>query len=143
MLTLTVSLRAMKPPHRENTTLPKSNMVSSRCFLLRIVHNGRRGWWNQAQRLNQFNDFEPKEKSQKLSFFNWWMFTIFLITFASALLIYMEDNVGWSLGYGLPTIGLAFSILLFLVGTLFYRHKSLKDSLVKKVVQVLVAALRK
>jgi len=26
---------------------------------------------------DQFDDFEPRERTQKLSFFNWWMFSIF------------------------------------------------------------------
>ncbi|KAM1281744.1 hypothetical protein ACFX2H_022179 [Malus domestica] len=73
---------------------------------------------------DQFDDFEPKEKNHKLSFFNWWMFSIFFGTlFANTVLVYIQDNVGWALGYGLPTLGLLISILIFLDGTPFYRHK--------------------
>ncbi|KAL9667821.1 hypothetical protein QQ045_002189 [Rhodiola kirilowii] len=62
---------------------------------------------------DQFDDFHPKEKSQKLSFFNWWMFSIFFSTlFANTVLVYVQDNVGWTLGYGLPMTGLAISIEL-------------------------------
>lgn len=70
---------------------------------------------------DQFDDFEPNERTLKLSFFNWWMFSIFSGTlFANTVLVYLQDNVGWTLGYGLPMLGLAFSIMLFLVvGTEF------------------------
>ncbi|GJZ36371.1 NRT1/ PTR family 5.2-like protein [Tanacetum coccineum] len=37
---------------------------------------------------DQFDDFDPKEKNQKLSFFNWWMFSIFFGTlFANTVLL--------------------------------------------------------
>ncbi|KAL0366876.1 UNVERIFIED_CONTAM: protein NRT1/ PTR FAMILY 5.2, partial [Sesamum radiatum] len=93
---------------------------------------------------DQFDEFEPKEKAHKLSFFNWWMFSIFFGTlFANTVLVYIQDNVGWTLGYGLPTVGLAISIAIFLAGTPFYRHKLPTGSPFTKMAKVVVAALRK
>ncbi|XP_031372138.1 protein NRT1/ PTR FAMILY 5.2-like [Punica granatum] len=92
----------------------------------------------------QFDEFDPKERIQKLSFFNWWMFSIFFgQLFAYTILVYVQDNVGWALGYGIPTIGLAVSILIFISGTPFYRHKAASGSPFTRILQVLVAALRK
>ncbi|PON66803.1 Proton-dependent oligopeptide transporter family [Trema orientale] len=54
-----------------------------------------------------------------------------------------RQYVGWSLGYGLPTVGLAFSILVFLVGTPFYRHRLPSRSPFTKMAKVIVAALRR
>ncbi|KAK4421799.1 protein NRT1/ PTR FAMILY 5.2 [Sesamum alatum] len=93
---------------------------------------------------DQFDEFDPKEKAHKLSFFNWWMFSIFFGTlFANTVLVYIQDNVGWTLGYGLPTVGLALSIAIFLAGTPFYRHKLPTGSPFTKMAKVVVAALRK
>jgi peptide/histidine transporter 3/4 len=93
---------------------------------------------------DQFDEFDHKESTQKLSFFNWWFCSILFGTlFSNTLVIYIQDNVGWSLGYGLPTIGLMLSVLMFLVGTPFYRHKVLSGSPVTGIANVLVAALRK
>ncbi|KAF8032590.1 hypothetical protein BT93_D1489 [Corymbia citriodora subsp. variegata] len=93
---------------------------------------------------DQFDNFEPKERNQKLSFFNWWMFsTFFGILFANTFLIYVQENLGWALGYGLPTLGLALSILVFLVGTPSYRHKAPSGSPLTRIAQVLVASIRK
>ncbi|XP_011073564.2 protein NRT1/ PTR FAMILY 5.2 [Sesamum indicum] len=93
---------------------------------------------------DQFDEFDPKEKAHKLSFFNWWMFSIFFGTlFANTVLVYIQDNVGWTLGYGLPTVGLAISIAIFLAGTPFYRHKLPTGSPFTKMAKVVVAALRK
>jgi solute carrier family 15 (peptide/histidine transporter), member 3/4 len=51
--------------------------------------------------------------------------------------------VDWGLGYGLPTIGLAVSIITFFVGTPFYRHRFPSGSPITRMLQVFVAALRK
>ena len=72
----------------------------------------------------QFDDFDPKEKDHKLSFFNWWMLSISIGTLlVNTVIVYIQDNVGWTLGYSLPTAGLAISIMIFLAGTPFYRHQ--------------------
>ncbi|KAG8370829.1 hypothetical protein BUALT_Bualt13G0024100 [Buddleja alternifolia] len=93
---------------------------------------------------DQFDDFDPKERFQKLSFFNWWMFSIFLGTlFSNTFLIYIQDNVGWSVGYALPTLGLGVSIMVFIMGTRYYRHKPTSGSPLTKMARVLAATVRK
>ncbi|CAA0818644.1 Protein NRT1/ PTR FAMILY 5.2 [Striga hermonthica] len=93
---------------------------------------------------DQFDEMNPKEKSHKLSFFNWWMFCIFFGTLISnTLLVYIQDNEGWTLGYGIPTIGLALSIIIFLMGTPLYRHKLPSGSPLTKMAKVIFAAVRK
>lgn len=93
---------------------------------------------------DQFDDFEPKERAHKLSFFNWWMFSIFLGTlFANTVLVYVQDNVGWTLGYGLPTLGLLISVTIFVSGTPFYRHRVPSGSPFTRMARVIVAAVRK
>ncbi|KAI3840706.1 hypothetical protein MKX03_010950 [Papaver bracteatum] len=140
LLTLSVSLPALKPP------LSSSFQVAIFYTALYIIAVGNGGTKPNISTLGaeQFDRYEPKEKLQKLSFFNWWMFTIFIGTlFANTVVVYVQDNVGWSLGYGLPTLGLAISVLVFLVGTPFYRHKILSGSPFTHMAMVLVAALRK
>lgn len=73
---------------------------------------------------DQFDDFDPHEKHLKVSFFNWWMFCAFLGgLFATLGLVYIQENLGWGLGYGIPTIGLILSLIVFYIGTPVYRHK--------------------
>lgn len=72
------------------------------------------------------------------------MFSIFFGTlFSNTFLVYIQDNVGWTLGYALPTLGLAVSIIVFLVSTPFYRHKLAAESPFTRMAQVLVAAVKK
>ncbi|GMN49032.1 hypothetical protein TIFTF001_018220 [Ficus carica] len=93
---------------------------------------------------DQFNKFEPKEKKQKLSFFNWWAFSVFFgYLISETFVVYIQDNVGWTLCYGLPTVGLVIAVVVFSLDTPFYRHKMPCASPLTKVAKVCVAALRK
>ncbi|PUZ66613.1 hypothetical protein GQ55_3G332800 [Panicum hallii var. hallii] len=76
---------------------------------------------------DQFDDFDAREREVKASFFNWWMFSSFTGGLVAVLvLVFVQENVGWGVGYTIPTAGLALSLLLFYVGTPFYRHKPVR-----------------
>ncbi|GKE61677.1 NRT1/ PTR family 5.2-like protein, partial [Tanacetum coccineum] len=93
---------------------------------------------------DQFDGFEPKERAYKPTFFNWWMFSIFFGTlFSNAFLVYIQDNVGWGLGYGIPTLALFVASIMFVIGTPFYRHKPISESPFTSMAKVLFAAARK
>ncbi|XP_010529172.1 PREDICTED: protein NRT1/ PTR FAMILY 5.2-like [Tarenaya hassleriana] len=148
LLTLSVSLPSLKPPACTVEDCPKASTLQLAVFFgaLYTLAVGTGGTKPNISTIgaDQFDDFHPVEKSHKLSFFNWWMFSIFFGTlFANTVLVYIQDNVGWALGYGLPTMGLAISITIFLLGTPFYRHKVPTGSPFTKMARVFVASLRK
>lgn len=151
LLTLAVTVPGLKPPlctAVDPADCPKATNLELTVFYaaLYILAVGTGGTKPNISTIgaDQFDDFDPKEKNQKLSFFNWWMFSIFFgILFGNTILVYIQDNVGWSLGYGIPTAGLALSITIFLIGTPFYRHKKPAGSPFTKMARVIVAALRK
>ncbi|KAJ4805098.1 Protein NRT1/ PTR FAMILY 5.1 [Rhynchospora pubera] len=91
---------------------------------------------------DQFDDYDAYERKLNASFFNWWMFSSFVGGLMATLgLVYVQENVGWGLGYGIPTAGLMLSLLLFYAGTPFYRHKVKKpESPVKEIFAVLKKA---
>lgn len=152
LLTLAVSVPALKPPScgheiKEADCNKEASPFKKGIFYcaLYIVALGTGGTKPNISTMgaDQFDDFEPKERAQKLSFFNWWMFSIFFGTlFSNTFLVYIQDRVGWALGYGLPTVGLAVSISVFLMGTKFYRHKLPSGSPLTRIVNVFVAAIR-
>lgn len=153
LLTLAVSLPALKPPScghgvKDEDCDKRASTFQVAIFYLAlyIIAAGTGGTKPNISTMgaDQFDDFEPKERIQKLSFFNWWMFSIFFGTlFSNTFLVYIQDTVGWSLGYGLPTLGLAISVSVFLVGTPFYRHKVPSGSPFTRMFMVLVAAVKK
>ncbi|CAA3020473.1 NRT1 PTR FAMILY -like [Olea europaea subsp. europaea] len=153
LLTLAVSLPGLRPPSCEHQVKEADCDRHASTFqvgifycALYIIAVGTGGTKPNISTMgaDQFDDFEPKERLQKLSFFNWWMFSVFFGTlFSNTFLIYIQDNVGWELGYGLPTLGLTVSILFFIVGTRYYRHKPPSDSPLNRMARVLVATTRK
>ncbi|KAF7103836.1 hypothetical protein CFC21_104777 [Triticum aestivum] len=74
-------------------------------------------------------DLDAREREIKASFFNWWLFSSFAGGLVAVLvLVYVQEEVGWGVGYTIPTVGLALSLVLFYVGTPFYRHKPVTRS---------------
>ncbi|KAK6780681.1 hypothetical protein RDI58_022865 [Solanum bulbocastanum] len=153
LVTLSVTLKSLRPPSCgkgiKDIDCPKrasSFQIGIFYCALYIIAIGTGGTKPNISTMgaDQFDDFEPKEKFQKLSFFNWWMFSIFLGTlFSNTFLVYLQDNVRPGVGYGLPTAGLAVSIMVFLLGTRYYRHKTPSGSPFTRIAQVVVAAARK
>lgn len=153
LLTLAVSVHSLRPPScgqgikKEDCTKQASSLQLGIFYsALYIIAIGTGGTKPNISTMgaDQFDDFEPNERIHKLSFFNWWMFSIFFGTlFSNTFLIYIQDTVGWTLGYAIPTLGLFVSIVVFLVGTPFYRHKLAVGSPFTRMAKVLVAAVNK
>uniref|UniRef100_A0A0D9V8D6 Major facilitator superfamily (MFS) profile domain-containing protein n=1 Tax=Leersia perrieri TaxID=77586 RepID=A0A0D9V8D6_9ORYZ len=85
----------------------------------------------QAFGADQFDQNDPKESVSRSSFFNWWYFGI-----------YVQDNVGWGLGFGIPCAVIVVSLSVFLLGTRSYRFYHSKppsaSSPVSRVAKVFV-----
>ncbi|WZZ35575.1 hypothetical protein YC2023_018976 [Brassica napus] len=151
VLTLSVSIPGMKPPECSTASAEdceKASVLQLAVFFgaLYRLAIGMGGTKPNISTIgaDQFDEWDSKEKIQKISFFNWWMFSIFFGTlFANTILAYVQDNVGWAWGYGLPTLGLALSISVFLLGTPFYRHKLPTGSPFLMMARVIVASFRK
>jgi len=153
LLTMAVSLPSLKPAQCGVGTADlncehKASSVQLGVFFLAlyILAVGTGGTKPNISTIgaDQFDEHEPRERRQKLSFFNWWMFSIFFGTlFANTVLVYIQDKIGWTVGYALPTAGLAVSIVIFTAGTPFYRHKPTSESSFAKMAGVIVAAVRK
>ncbi|KZV54435.1 hypothetical protein F511_09750 [Dorcoceras hygrometricum] len=93
---------------------------------------------------DQFNDTLPEEKVAKSSFFNWWYVGIVFGAVGAVLaVIYVEDYVGWSFGFGMLAAAMAVALVVFLVGSRTYRRHVPVGSPFTRVAQVVVAAVRK
>lgn len=77
----------------------------------------------QAFGVDQFDDRNSKERKYKSSFFNWWYFATCsgLLMFVSVI-VYIQENVGWGLVFGIPTMAMAIALFVFLCGTRLYRQ---------------------
>ncbi|KAL3830325.1 hypothetical protein ACJIZ3_019127 [Penstemon smallii] len=82
----------------------------------------------QAFGADQFDEEHKKECKAKSSFFNWWYcFSSGGILVPLLVLTYIQENLGWVLGFGIPAIVMCFTLIVFLVGTPTYRFRVSKD----------------
>ncbi|KQJ97034.1 protein NRT1/ PTR FAMILY 5.2 [Brachypodium distachyon] len=153
LLTMVVSLPSLKPPKcglgtPDLSCEHKASSLQLGVFFLAlyILAMGTGGTKPNISTIgaDQFDKNEPRERRHRLSFFNWWMFSIFVgALFGNTVLVYIQDKIGWTVGYALPTVGLAVSIAIFTAGTPFYRHKPTSESSFAKMAGVIVSTVRK
>lgn len=146
LLTMAVSLKALRPYCTSDGICSKASPFQIGFFYmaLYIIAVGAGGTKPNISTFgaDQFDELNPHEKKLKASFFNWWMFSAYFGSlFANSGLIYIQDNLSWSIGYGIPTIGLILSLVCFYIGTPLYRHKPKKgNSHMKEIIHVLSSA---
>ncbi|KAJ9675948.1 hypothetical protein PVL29_024762 [Vitis rotundifolia] len=99
----------------------------------------------QAFGAEQFDQRDQEECKAKSSFFNWWFFGLAGGVAVSYLIMsYIEDNVSWILGFGIPSLFMVLGLLLFLFGTRTYRYSIKKNerSPFVRIGRVFVAAAK-
>uniref|UniRef100_A0A5B6YI92 Uncharacterized protein n=1 Tax=Davidia involucrata TaxID=16924 RepID=A0A5B6YI92_DAVIN len=127
LLTMAVSLKFMKPAcANEVCNKASTSQIAFFYSSLYIIAVGAGGTKPNISTFgaDQFDDYNPHEKKLKASFFNWWMFSSFIGALVATLgLVYVQENLGWGLGYGIPTVGILVSLFIFYIGVPMYRHK--------------------
>ncbi|KAG8068547.1 hypothetical protein GUJ93_ZPchr0005g14652 [Zizania palustris] len=77
----------------------------------------------QAFGADQFDPTDPEESVSRSSFFNWWYFGMCAGTAVTLVLLsYIQDNIGWGLGFGIPCVVMSCALAVFLFGTRTYRY---------------------
>ncbi|QHO43742.1 hypothetical protein HN873_017099 [Arachis hypogaea] len=93
---------------------------------------------------DQFDESDPKQSTKTWGYFNWYYFVMGAsILVAVTVIVYIQDNIGWGLGLGIPTVAMFLSIIAFIVGYPLYRNLDPSGSPFTRLVQVAVAAFRK
>ncbi|KAL0335658.1 UNVERIFIED_CONTAM: protein NRT1/ PTR FAMILY 2.11 [Sesamum radiatum] len=149
VITLTAAFKNLHPPHCEPGERCVGPDAGQMAFLLfgfglLIVGAGGIRPCNLAFGVDQFNPNTESGKRGIDSFFNWYYFTITFAQIVSlTLVVYVQSNVSWSIGLGIPTIFMFVSCLLFFVGTRIYVKVSPEGSPMTSLVQVMVVAVKK
>ncbi|XP_048608210.1 protein NRT1/ PTR FAMILY 5.12-like [Brassica napus] len=74
---------------------------------------------------DQFDEQDPIESKAKSSFFNWLYFAISFGILATRLVSnYVQENLSWALGFGIPCVSMMISLFFFLLGTNTYRFST-------------------
>ncbi|KAL6341136.1 hypothetical protein AAG906_032252 [Vitis piasezkii] len=84
---------------------------------------------------------KPKHQA---TFFNWYFFVFYVsAVISNTAIVYVEDNVSWTWGFGLTVVCNLIGLVIFLLGSRFYRHVKPQGSPFVDLARVFVAALRK
>ncbi|KAK8686783.1 hypothetical protein V6N13_125801 [Hibiscus sabdariffa] len=149
VLTLSAALPHLRPPPCEgNQVCQEANGTQTGilylALMLAALGSGGIRPCVAAYGAEQFVEDDPRHPKKTWVFFNWYYFALgAAILIASTVLVYIQDHVGWSLGLGIPTIAMALSIIVFLMGYPLYRNLDPAGSPYTRVLQVCVAAFRK
>ncbi|KAI8527269.1 hypothetical protein RHMOL_Rhmol12G0062600 [Rhododendron molle] len=94
--------------------------------------------------VDQFDATTDEGRKGINSFFNWYYttFTVVLIL-ALTVVVYIQDNVSWVLGFGIPAGFMLGSILLFYFGTRLYVYVKPEGSVFSGIAQAVVSAYKK
>ncbi|OWM85097.1 protein NRT1/ PTR FAMILY 5.10-like [Punica granatum] len=151
LLTLSAVLPSLRPSDcqtaENNSCSPPLHQVVLFFFSLYLVAIAQGGHKPcvQAFGADQFDGQNPQECKAKSSFFNWWYFCMCGGTLLTLQIVfYIEENLNWGLGFGLPCISMAAALGLFLLGTRTYRFsiKGGERSPFLRFTSVLVAAFK-
>ncbi|XP_030525260.2 protein NRT1/ PTR FAMILY 5.10-like [Rhodamnia argentea] len=132
LLTLSAVLTSLGTSECQNTTRITSCSFSKLhailfFFSLYMVAAGQAGHKPcvQAFGADQFDEQDPVESKAKSSFFNWWYFGLCAgATVTFVVIVYIQDNLNWSLGFGIPCIIMVVALVIFLMGTRTYRFSN-------------------
>ncbi|XP_064982000.1 protein NRT1/ PTR FAMILY 5.1-like [Musa acuminata AAA Group] len=145
LLTMAVSIKSLRPTCNSETcgyaTLSQVAFFYASLYVMAVGAGGTKPNISTFG-ADQFDDFDRHERKLKASFFNWWMFSSFFGGLIATLgLVYVQENVSWGVGYGIPTTGLVVSLLIFYAGAPNYRHKARKaESPAREIVKVWTTA---
>lgn len=93
---------------------------------------------------DQFDLSRAKTESRSWNFFNWYYFCMGMASLlAATVVVYIQDNVGWGWGLGIPTAVMALSLVAFVLGSAMYKKIKPGGSPYVRVAQVVAAAVKK
>ncbi|KAK7267632.1 hypothetical protein RIF29_20310 [Crotalaria pallida] len=127
LLTLSAMLPAPNSEGQVTHSEPQLILFFFSLYLVALAQGGHKPCV-QAFGAYQFDTNHPEEHKARSSFFNWWCFSFSLGFLASvSILIYVQDNVGWVLGFGISCIFMIIALVVFLLGTWTYRYSIQRD----------------
>ncbi|XP_076904563.1 protein NRT1/ PTR FAMILY 1.2-like [Bidens hawaiensis] len=114
------------------------------CFVLMSVGSGCIRPCSMAFGADQLKH-HPTLNNQRLidSYFNWYYASVAISTVvAITAMVYIQEQLGWNVGFAVAALVMLCSTLIFLLGTSLYVNVKASESLFSGLVQVLVVAFK-
>ncbi|GFS35416.1 major facilitator superfamily protein [Actinidia rufa] len=150
LLWLTTMIPQTKPPpcdqsisHCISPTTSQLILLCSSFSLMSIGAGGIRSS-SLAFGADQLENHEGLKKAGALeSYFNWYYVSVsFSVLVAVTCVVYIQDNIGWEVGFGVPVMLMLVSVVSFFLASSIYVKLKPKSSLLIGIVQVVVAAYK-
>lgn len=151
MLTLTAALTDLHPA--ECSTQPNLKCIGASpgqlvflftAFVLLVIGASGIRPCNLAFGADQFNPNTDSGRRGINSFFNWYYFTFtFAMMLSLTVIVYVQSNMSWAIGLGIPAFMMFLSCFFFFVGTRIYVKVLPEGSPFTSLVQTLVVAFKK
>ncbi|KAH7572283.1 hypothetical protein ACOSP7_015356 [Xanthoceras sorbifolium] len=150
-LWLTAIIPGARPPpcklFIEECSTPTTGQLTLLCasFLLMAMGAGCVRPCSLAFGADQFNNPDNPENQRILqSFFNWYYASVGIsIMIAATVIVYIQEAVGWIVGFAVPVGLLLSSAILFLLGSSLYVREKANKNLFAGFAQVASAAWKK
>lgn len=72
---------------------------------------------------DQFDDADPQDRKEKESFWNSFYLVINIGSlFAVTVVVYVQESVGWGVGFAIPAVAMLMAIIMFVSGSSLYSH---------------------
>lgn len=124
--------------HDVNRAIP-SSFLSWSLYLISLGQGG----YNpslQAFGADQLDDDEDHKSNKKTLFFQWWYFGICSGSLLGVTVMsYIQDTLGWVLGFAIPAFAMAVSILIFSCGSPIYVYNDGESKAKKSFINIVQA----
>ena len=92
---------------------------------------------------DQFDVTIEQDKREKDSFFNWFYLVINVGSLiSSTVVVYIQEDISWAIGFAVPTSFMALAIILFVLGSSSYKMSMPAHSPISRFVSVICDAFR-
>ncbi|KAL9417693.1 hypothetical protein AB3S75_040642 [Citrus x aurantiifolia] len=96
-----------------------------------------------AEQLEKGDGIKSKSEGALKSYFGWYYVSVSASSMvAVTLIVYIQDNLGWKVGFGIPAAIMLLSALCFFLASPFYVKSKANTSLLSGLIQVLVASYK-
>ncbi|ONI18367.1 hypothetical protein PRUPE_3G211600 [Prunus persica] len=153
LLTLATSIPSMRPPPCDDYRKQHHECIEANGKQLALLYAalyttalGGGGIKSNVSGFgsDQFDGRDPREEKSMIFFFNRFYFGISIGSlFAVIVLVYVQDNVGRGLGYGISAGGMIIALVVLLSGTPFYRFHKPQGSPLTVIWRVIFLAWKK
>ncbi|KAL6140171.1 hypothetical protein ACLB2K_058472 [Fragaria x ananassa] len=149
LLTIATSIPSMRPPACKGNQECVEATGSQLALLYAALYMTALGGGGIKSNVSgfgsdQFDSSDPKEEKSMIFFFNRFYFGISVGSlFAVIVLVYIQDNIGRGLGYGISAGTVVIALIVLLLGTPFYRYKKPRGSPLTMIWRVIFLAWKK